>query len=85
MKNESLVKEMLTADLSGIFKEIIVPYHIFQGETDIVTSTDDVMKLLDGLDNENVSCTVLPDMGHFPSLAAMEIICEKVSQMAFSS
>ncbi len=85
MKNESLVKEMLTADLSGIFKKITVPYHIFQGETDIVTSTNDVMKLLDGLDNENVSCTVLPDMGHFPTLAAMEVICEKVSQMAFSS
>ena len=84
-KNESLMREMATTDLSGAFKAITVPYLIFQGDTDIVTSTDDVLKLLDGLNNENVSCTVLPNMGHFPSQPAMNEICEKICQLAVSS
>lgn len=83
-KNESLMQEMAVADLSGTFNDITVPYHIFQGETDIVTATNDVVRLLDGLNNKNVSCTVLPNTGHFPSETAMKEIYEKIYQMAFS-
>ena len=50
-----------------------------------MTSTDDVLKLLDGLNNENVSCTVLPNMGHSPSETAIKEICEKIYQLAVSS
>lgn len=84
MKNESLMREMSAADLSETFKDVTVPYHIFQGETDIVTATNDVIKLLDGLKNENVACTVLPNMGHFPSETAMKVINEKINQLALS-
>ena len=80
-KNESLMQEMATTDLSVRFKDIAIPYHIFQGETDIVTATKDVVKLLDGLNNENVSCTVLSDAGHFPSEAAMNQIFEKICNL----
>ena len=80
IKNESLMQEMAATDLSGFFKDITVPYHIFQGETDIVTATNDVINLLDGLNNEKVSCTVLPNMGHFPSETAMKKIYEKIYQ-----
>lgn len=82
VKNESLMQEMATTDLSGVFKDITIPYHIFQGETDVVTATNDVLKLLDELNNENIYCTVLPNMGHFPSEAAMTKICEKIYQLA---
>lgn len=85
IKNESLMQEMAATDLSEAFKEISVPYHIFQGETDIVTATSDVLKLLDRIDNKNISCTVLPDVGHFPSEAAMQEIYERIYQLAFSS
>ncbi len=85
IKNESLMQEMAAADFSEIFKDIAVPYHIFQGETDIVTATNDVIKLLDGLNNENVTCTVLPNMGHFPSATAMKEISDKINQLALSS
>ena len=85
MKNESLMREMSVADLSETFTDITVPYHIFQGETDIVTATNDVIKLLDGLHNENVTCTVLPNMGHFPSETAMKEINKKINQLALSS
>lgn len=78
------MREMSAANLSEPFKDITVPYHIFQGETDIVTATTDVIKLLDGLKNENVACTVLPNMGHFPSETAMKVINEKINQLALS-
>ncbi len=77
-QNDSLMREMSTADFSGVFNAITVPYHIFQGEMDIVTATNDVIKLLDGLKNENVTCAVLPNLGHFPSEAAMWKIFETI-------
>ncbi len=81
-KNASLLREMASTDLSGLFNEITFPYFIFQGETDIVTDTESVVKLVEGLNNQNVSCSVLPDMGHFPSEAAMGKILEKIIHMA---
>ncbi len=81
-KNESLLREMASTDLSELFNEIAIPYLIFQGETDIVTDTESVIKLVEGLNNQNVSCFVLPDMGHFPSEAAMNQIFEKLIHMA---
>ena len=84
-KNESLMREMATADLSTMFKDVTVPYLIFQGDTDIVTATNDVLKLLDGLKNDNVSCSVLPQAGHFPSEAAMNIIFDRICRLAYSA
>ncbi len=51
MKNESLLREMASKDLSKFFNEITIPYLIFQGETDIVTDTKSVVKLVDELNN----------------------------------
>lgn len=85
MKNESLMQEMATSDLSELFTRITIPYHIFQGETDIVTSTKDVLWLVDGLNNKNISCTVLHNAGHFPSEEGMNQIFEKICNLAYSS
>ncbi len=81
-KNESLLREMASTDLSDLFNKIAIPYSIFQGDTDIVTDTKSVVTLVKGLNNQNVSCSVLPDMGHFPSPAAMNQIFEKIIHMA---
>ena len=37
------------------------------------------------LDNENVTCTVLPNMRHFPSETAMKEINETINFLALSS
>ncbi len=81
-KNESLLREMATANLSELFNKITIPYHIFQGETDIVTDTQSIVKLIEGLNNQNVSYSVMPNVGHFPTEAAMNQICEKMIQLA---
>ncbi len=81
-KNQSLLREMASTNLSELFNKITVPYIIFQGETDIVTDTESVVSLVQGLNNPNVSCIILPDVGHFPSEAAMNRIFEKLIDMA---
>ncbi len=78
MNNESLLREMASKDLSKLFNEISIPYFIFQGETDIVTDTKSVVKLVDELNNPNVSCYVLSNVGHFPTETAMNQIFEKI-------
>ena len=73
-KNQSLVKEMSRIDLRDMLKDIACPYMIFQGETDIVTSTKELVIFADGCQNENVRYQVIHDMGHFPSASAMKLI-----------
>lgn len=81
-KNESLMKEMAKVDLKENLQNIVVPYKIFQGDTDIVTSTKEIVKFVDACCNPNVSYRVLSDMGHFPTLTAMQEILKELSQMA---
>ena len=76
MKNESLLREMAVSDLRDELAGVAVAYHIFQGETDIVTSTKDVADFTAGCENQNITLTVLPDMGHFPTADAMNAIFE---------
>lgn len=80
-KNESLVREMSTADLSTLFARVPVPYHIFQGETDIVTCTEDVLNAVNRLNNKNISCTVIEKMGHFPTVGAMAQIFDELNNL----
>lgn len=81
MKNESLLREMAGCDLREELAGVEVPYHIFQGETDIVTSTRDVTDFMAKCENKNVSLTVLPNMGHFPTAEGMGAIFEVLCGM----
>lgn len=81
-KNESLMKEMSEVDLKEVLKNIAVPYKIFQGDTDIVTSTKSIVKFVDNYDNPNVSYRILSDMGHFPTWIAMQEILKELLQMS---
>lgn len=82
-KNESLMMEMAKVDLKDVLKNISIPYKIFQGDTDIVTSTKAIMKFVDTCDNPNVSYRIISNMGHFPTFIAMQEILKDLTQMAF--
>ena len=81
MKNESLLREMAAEDLREELAGVAVPYHIFQGETDIVTSTKDVADFTAECENKNITLTILPKMGHFPTGEGMEAIFEALCRM----
>ncbi len=73
-KNQSLMREMCSSDLRDLLGSVTVPYTIFQGDTDIVTSTKAITEFIDGCANRNLSYKILPDTGHFPTAKAMEEI-----------
>ena len=81
MKNESLLREMAAEDLREELAGVTVPYHIFQGETDIVTSTKEVADFTAQCENKNITLTLLPKMGHFPTAEAMGVIFEALCSM----
>lgn len=70
--NGSLWKELLNIDLSSCLSEVRVKYFLLQGETDIITSTANVIKAVENCGNEKVTVKVIKNSGHMPSAAAME-------------
>lgn len=70
--NQSLWRELLGISLTLLLAEIKVKYLILQGETDIVTSTANVLKAVEGCNNENVTVRVINNSGHMPSAEAMD-------------
>ncbi|MBP3421467.1 MAG: alpha/beta hydrolase [Lachnospiraceae bacterium] len=68
--------ELLKLDLTEELKAVTVPYHILQGDTDIVTSTTDIVKVVDMLDNPNARCRVVPNSGHMPGKEGMDAVFE---------
>lgn len=81
-KNESLIKEMTSIDLRDVLAKVSVPYHIFLGETDIVTCTKKVTAFVNTCSNPNVTCAVIPDNGHLPSEKAMNEIMDYILKTA---
>lgn len=70
--NTTLWKELLNLDLTPRLAELKIKYLLLQGETDIITSTADVLKAAEGCNNQNVTVKVVKNSGHMPSAEAME-------------
>lgn len=74
MKNTSLWKEIIPIDLTEYLKNVQIPYIILQGDTDIVASTKVVKELVDGSNNANLQCRVIPNTGHLPGIKMMDAV-----------
>lgn len=84
MKNTSLWKEITQINLSNQLRNVEVPYIIFQGDTDIVASTKLVKELVASSNNANLSCRILENTGHIPSVEMMDTllaVLQEVSQL----
>lgn len=64
--------ELLKMDLTKELTEVNIPYYVLQGDTDIVTSTAEVRKVIESSCNPNLHCKVIADSGHIPGKAGME-------------
>ncbi|MCM1306859.1 MAG: hypothetical protein NC303_06165, partial [Firmicutes bacterium] len=69
--NTALWKELLNIDLTPQLAEVKIKYLLLQGETDIITSTANVLEAVEGCDNKNVSVKIVKNSGHMPSADAM--------------
>lgn len=70
--NTSLMLELVDIDLTPTFEEIEVPYHIFQGSRDVITSTDQLTEIVNQVDNNNITLDIILDNAHFPSIATID-------------
>lgn len=82
--NESIWRALLAMDLSAELARVAVPYHIIQGETDLITPTDIALKAVEACGNPNVSCSVVARSGHIPSEEGMKEIFDSLYRMAYS-
>ena len=61
----------LNTDLTPLLSEVKVRYVMLQGDTDVITSTKNVLEAVEKCNNEKVSVKVIKNAGHLPSAAAM--------------
>ncbi len=81
--NNSIWGELLKIDLTETLSAMKIPYYILQGETDIVASTTVVKKLVESSNNENLSCTVVKNTGHFPNAEMMDKVFETLCALGY--
>lgn len=80
-KNTSLIEELLHLDLTQTLQQAAVPYYIFQGSSDIVTSTRAVRQLVRESNNPFLSVKVIKNNGHMPGSDGMDEIIKEAAQI----
>ena len=81
LKNISLWKEILQLNLESELLKIQIPYSIIQGDTDIVASTKTVLSVVER--NQNLTCKVVPNAGHYPNTTMMQTLIETLKEQVY--
>ncbi len=81
MKNTSLITELSALDLRETLKSVAVPYHILQGETDIVTDTSIILSFVKEAGNSHLGCKVIPNSAHIPGTNGMKAIFDEILRL----
>lgn len=77
-----LWSELLEIDLKDSLSNVNVPYYILQGDTDIVTSTTDLVQTVEATENPCLSCRVIKNSGHMPGEEAIKAIFETLETVS---
>ncbi len=77
-KNTSLITELSEIDLRDTLKSVSVPYHIIQGETDIVTCTSSIVSFVEAAGNPRLTCKVISRSAHIPGINGMQAVFEEI-------
>lgn len=77
-----LWKELLGLDLTKELSNVNVPYYILQGDTDIVTSTADIVKEVKASGNSCLNCRIVANSGHMPGQEGMDAVFETLVETA---
>ena len=80
-KNTSLLTELATLDLGEELRSVTVPYHIIQGETDIVTCTKSIVTFVEESANPYLHCAVIPNSAHIPGVNGMEAVLDEICKL----
>ncbi len=80
-KNTNILDEVNAIDLREDLRQMRIPYHILQGETDIVTSTRTIKAFVDAAGNTNLTCTIIPNAAHMPGVNGMRSVMDEIERM----
>lgn len=80
-KNHRIMDELDQIDLRDELRQMSIPYHMIQGETDVVTSTKSVRNLVDAAGNPNLSYTIIPNAAHMPGAYGMQAILDEIAKL----
>lgn len=80
-KNQSIMEELDKIDLREELRQITIPYHILQGESDLVSSTQSVKSFVDAAGNPNLTCSVIPSAAHNPGMNGMQAVMDEIEKM----
>lgn len=78
MKNEKLLEEILAIDLTEELSQLVVSYQIFQGETDVNTSTETMRQFVAEAGNPALELEVIPRCGHMPTERIWDDLMERI-------
>lgn len=81
-QNTSLWKQLLNIDLTNTISNIKIPYIILQGDSDVVTSTNYVIELVDSSNNKNLKYYIVKNTGHIFGADMMEEILNKLTELS---
>lgn len=81
MKNRSLITALSEIDLQSVLAKIDVPYHIIQGDTDIVTSTNMLVAFVKSCSNPNITCEVVENAAHMPGMNGMGAVMNAIEKL----
>lgn len=81
MKNHNVAEELSTLDLREDLRRVRVPYHIIQGDADVVTSTKLIRNFVREADNPNLTLTVVPTSAHMPGKNGMQAITDEIDRI----
>lgn len=74
--------ELLKLDLTKELLGVSVPYYILQGDTDIVTSTAEIVKEIEAFDNPYLHCQIIANSGHIPGKEGMDEVFKTLLKAA---
>ncbi|MBQ7067336.1 MAG: alpha/beta hydrolase [Lachnospiraceae bacterium] len=74
--------ELLKLDLTNELMNVKIPYYILQGDTDIVTSTSDIVMEVENSDNSYLHCQIIKNSGHIPGKEGMDAVFEALVKVA---
>lgn len=74
--------ELLKMDLTEELLGVSVPYYILQGDTDIVTSTAEIVKEIEAFDNPYLHCQIIANSGHIPGKEGMDEVFKTLLKAA---
>ena len=80
-KNTSLITELSGLDLRKTLRNVSIPYHIIQGETDIVTCTNSIVSFVEESKNPYLTCKVVPNSAHIPGVYGMQAVLEDIRKL----